>query len=1503
MNRHKLDAVLLQETRADADMQKELTKKFKKNGLEIIWGGVSPPHTGDRDRWQIPGVAILFREALEVTEFHSPIVDKWLKKGRLQGITVNGISFLNMYAHSGAEVASQRKNLYEDVFAEMMEHSHEPICVVGDFNEPLHHNALSFCVTMGSGSVWDGGRDCHDEPLPTNVRSTGSSCIDGFSANALASQLVVDHGMWCDEKLEHRPVYCLFHAAQYAPSQRVITPRCPLGDGEVCPDVSQRMWKCCCAHFFNLCDSGQLDAAWELWSSTYEDILVESANSRGVDVGIPASAHRRGYLPRSKLCPMFENCSRGLSVKQRRLYKAQCQLRTLRDARVQGSDAFNTADKVLNTIRTLSSDDVPVPDVWSLVHDREMCSRVLVALERYVDNFEAQSKRERVKSWKQRMKEDWFRDPSRVWRWLRGKNVERVQAVLEDGVLKRGSRAVFAALRRFWVPIYTLTAENQVPDDQGFSYDPAWSRCDSQIELQDVLDFVRRLRPKGASGPDGWEPESWKRMDSRSAGFLAFFLNKCIEHSRWPSVLTHVHTVFIPKGRATGTQDVTKLRPISVSSLAYRCWSWTVLRKLRPFMDAIMHPKQYGGIPGRSPHAMYLSMQLEIEMTKAASPEEAAEMGGHGFTEDSYKFFDTLQVKRAAQLLLQAGVPCDSVALWQSWYEHQVKTFRLGNVIDDVSVEPTRGLIQGCSLSLLAANLLVKQWCQCIEAVGANPSAFVDDREVEANSPELLQEAVIASRAFNDREKIYTELQADKTFCWHVRSCGVAIMWGDVPLPCNTKWALLGTDMSVQGKNSDKSNARRQSARDTLARIQLLPTHAESRQVPVAASALARFSYGQEAQWIDQRELHSMRTQVLKALWQNKSQRCPEAVMSVCLKGHLVDPEMNFHYTGLSVVARCLRCPNFLAKWQRAWRVILTSGKYMTGGPIQVFRQRLRFLNWSSPDGVTIELPSGRSFCLATQDLRVTQHVLRDALRRVLIVRAEKRRKDFEGAINCDFDVTKKILASQNSKGDIRNALYALLAGAVFTQKKRMYAGKVDSAVCPFCGEGDEDTCHILWSCPKWHSVRVANGLAELAWQHWPPVMQLCGFYVPGAPQAPPAHMWGKIQVALAQVIQSRYTYLKENNLYDVLERDAQDDAADDDEIDAAPAGTASCQRPVPSPPQYSYEFPLFRRVCPPDNFSSVFALRAVVPDFKAASKDAFHWGPDAWKALYAYWSGRQYTPADVKSCTTWPEIALDAALCFGTRALTGSDDKPDLRTLLRTVKRASKRVAAIACFELPDGPDSCRFRPLWIPAVEALDRCVRLTHYDEVNALLNDWGRFALQVEVEVPDLNRVWSRKSSWVPDVPLSVTYVRRRLVGKSSPPAPVPMALPDDNPGEGAWKDKLAARQMRRRILKLVDQNASAVARQAHVVKVEGLLERPRCAVCSEFKHKGRWMRLATAKCPQFNSKSTAAAAAEQQACAEQRIVALDAALSSAKASRPSLIKSLSLKKAAQSKRQQ
>ena len=86
-----------------------------------------------------------------------------------------------------------------------------------------------------------------------------------------------------------------------------------------------------------------------------------------------------------------------------------------------------------------------------------------------------------------------------------------------------------------------------------------------------------------------------------------------------PCSLTCIRFLYGKDG--TGTQDVTKLRPTAAGpgQCSASCAPvWTISCTL----------KQYGGISGRSPHAMYLSMQLEIEMTKAAATEEAAEIGG-----------------------------------------------------------------------------------------------------------------------------------------------------------------------------------------------------------------------------------------------------------------------------------------------------------------------------------------------------------------------------------------------------------------------------------------------------------------------------------------------------------------------------------------------------------------------------------------------------------------------------------------------------------------------------------------------------------------------------------------------------------------------------------------------------------------------------------------------------------------------------------------------------------
>ena len=117
-------------------------------------------------------------------------------------------------------------------------------------------------------------------------------------------------------------------------------------------------------------------------------------------------------------------------------------------------------------------------------------------------------------------------------------------------------------------------------------------------------------------------------MDSRSAGFFALPpLNAPSTLREYPCSLTCIRFLHrkavLQARRMSPSSGPSVLLPWPTAAGPGRCSAscapvWTISCTL----------KQYGGISGRSPHAMYLSMQLEIEMTKAAATEEAAEIGG-----------------------------------------------------------------------------------------------------------------------------------------------------------------------------------------------------------------------------------------------------------------------------------------------------------------------------------------------------------------------------------------------------------------------------------------------------------------------------------------------------------------------------------------------------------------------------------------------------------------------------------------------------------------------------------------------------------------------------------------------------------------------------------------------------------------------------------------------------------------------------------------------------------
>ena len=192
-----------------------------------------------------------------------------------------------------------------------------------------------------------------------------------------------------------------------------------------------------------------------------------------------------------------------------------------------------------------------------------------------------------------------------------------------------------------------------------------------------------------------------------------------------------------------------------------------------------------------------------------------------------------------------------------------------------------------------------------------------------------------------------------------------------------------------------------------------------------------------------------------------------------------------------------------------------------------------------------------------------------------MLKRAGRRRKDFEGVELADLEVTRAVLHGRGSDKHtlLRKSLQTLLTGAVTTQRVRFLAGLSDSACCPFCNSGDENMFHLLWECQTWQHIR--NDLCHLTLQpvRWPPVMRLCGYYVPSATASPPLAVWHEVQVVLARIIQARTQYLTRHEMFDVHEHVPED-----------------VETPCPEPPVPAPAAPVSRDF--PCSACSVFSCR-----------------------------------------------------------------------------------------------------------------------------------------------------------------------------------------------------------------------------------------------------------------------------------------------------------------------
>ena len=202
------------------------------------------------------------------------------------------------------------------------------------------------------------------------------------------------------------------------------------------------------------------------------------------------------------------------------------------------------------------------------------------------------------------------------------------------------------------------------------------------------------------------------------------------------------------------------IRPISILSVLYRGYATVRAAQVQPWAQAVLHPAQLAYIKGR---------QVQPALTKLATDMDRAVHMGERLcllSLDTSKAFPSAIHSQVFLLLEPYGFPNRLIQTMRQLYGQGQGRLRLaGQAVHPQQLRLQRGIHQGCPLSVLAFNILLKPMCDRVAAeCNAELLVFADDVTIKAATYEDLCHATqIVTQHF---ESLHFRLNETKTQYW-----------------------------------------------------------------------------------------------------------------------------------------------------------------------------------------------------------------------------------------------------------------------------------------------------------------------------------------------------------------------------------------------------------------------------------------------------------------------------------------------------------------------------------------------------------------------------------------------------------------------------------------------------------------------------------------------------------------------------------------------------------------
>ena len=822
----------------------------------------------------------------------------------------------------------------------------------------------------------------------------GVSSIDALLLNPCAAAAALDSiEVLTGDARQHAPIRASFTWPRVYQKGHVLIRPAPFDftdlksvDGK--PDTMQlesvatHLWD---HKYVHQCAQEDDKAAWQAINQYGVDILLECGAKFGKG---PKTRGTKPQFREKTICPgqckegyAIVNASASLSKTHSLIAELTHRLHRKAEKQADMEVTHNLQNKVAKKLK-----NNPMFPGWDEERHMNTVSLGLIqkVLQKEICTMRSREKYDRVKKWRQQMKEGTASKnvDKKVFQWVKQKQAKQSANLIavQDGHVIFNPIDAITEINSQWDSIYSVNALHDDPLNILACVWPHIQKLRNPIDLQpisgvDLKHQVLSRRSNAAPGLDGWRTIECQLLPIKFYDAIASYFNEVEGGCRnLPDSLVAAKQVILDKPFA---QD-TPLQKRVLTILPVMLLAYTGLRykQLQKWQQETLPSEIYGGIKGRKMTDVHTRIRLEIDHAKTT--------GCHllGVKLDKSKCFDRLIPTVTAALFLAFGLPVGISMFFTKMHLGLHRYMNYKEWTSHISTTSSNGLAQGCSLSLLAINVHMAVWHVFIQHLPVLSATFIDDCYLWASisNAACIEKAIELTGLWD--KLCGQKLNLDKCQIWSTNAKGRKILKDMLPtMQLVYLVEILGARIQTSEAKSfhwpaDKTRKICQDVKNIAA----IPCNSELRDHLINAKAIPQLCFSPHIGSIPKIALQQIQDEIARTLWKGRPKwRSKLLLIGVLAKPHRTDPFLARSYSTI------LDCFSFLKNTTPAlrlkWKIQAESSCVSKNSIFANFMQACTNLSILIHDDFKISLWGSEPFCFLDFHRKELKNVLALACR------------------------------------------------------------------------------------------------------------------------------------------------------------------------------------------------------------------------------------------------------------------------------------------------------------------------------------------------------------------------------------------------------------------------------------------------------------------------------------------------------------------------------------------